>query len=98
MDIQLIKIILMHNKEKYFCRICGFEQEDPPWGDDEKTASFDFCDCCGCQFGYQDIHLENIKKYRNKWIQEGAKWSHSECKPLNWNLNEQLKQIPDFYL
>lgn len=88
----------MLNKEKYFCRICGLQHEDPPWRNDNTTPSFEICICCGCEFGYEDIHLENIRRYRNKWIQEGAKWCKSNYKPLNWNLYEQIRQIPSLYL
>jgi hypothetical protein len=98
MDIQLIKIISMINKNKYFCRICGLYHEDPPWGNDNISPSFDFCDCCGCEFGYEDIQLKSICSYRDKWIKEGAKWFEPKYKPSNWNLNEQLKQIPSLYL
>jgi hypothetical protein len=87
----------MHNKEKYFCRICGLEQEDPPWGEDGKTASFEICCCCGVEFGYEDVLLEGIQEYRKDWIEEGGEWSDSSHRPLNWNLNEQLKQIPKLY-
>jgi hypothetical protein len=98
MAIKLIKIISMHSKQNYFCRICGLEHQDLPWGEDGKTSSFDFCECCGCQFGYQDCLLESILKYRSDWIQSGAKWSEPNFKPLNWNLNEQLDRIDPIYL
>jgi hypothetical protein len=42
MVLKKIWIISMHNKnEIYFCRVCGLEQLDPPWGDDGKSETFD---------------------------------------------------------
>jgi hypothetical protein len=88
----------MHNKENNFCRICGLDQGEPPWGDDGKTPSFIICDCCGVEFGYEDTLLSSIRLYRKRWLSEGANWSDIKYKPSNWNLNDQLKQIPELYL
>lgn len=62
----------MLNKELFLCRVCGLEQDDTPWGEDGKTASFNICDCCGVDFGYQDAKLTGIKKYRERWLSQGA--------------------------
>jgi hypothetical protein len=79
----------MHNNNMY-CPVCGLEQNEPPWGDDGKNPSFDICDCCGVEFGYEDSTPESIESYRKKWIAEGAKWKR---KPENWNLEKQLNNI-----
>ena len=71
----------MLNKENFQCRICGLIQSDLPWGEDGKTPSFDICSCCGVEFGYQDATIYAIKRYRQKWISEGAKWFQPESKP-----------------
>ncbi|NWA64104.1 hypothetical protein HX773_24715 [Pantoea sp. B9002] len=89
----------MRNKnEIYFCRVCGLEQLDPPWGDDGKSATFDICDCCGVEFGYEDATLSGIKRYREKWLTNGAKWNITKSIPDNWMLHQQLKNIPEDYL
>lgn len=75
----------------YYCRVCGFEQEDPPWGQDGNTPSFEICDCCGVEFGYEDRLDKSIQKYRENWINNGAKWHKPGKKPQEWCLNEQLK-------
>ncbi|MCH9634062.1 MAG: hypothetical protein S4CHLAM7_08000 [Chlamydiae bacterium] len=81
-----------------FCRICGRLQSDPPWGEDGKTPSYDICDCCGVEFGYQDCIIEGIRKYRKKWIEKGCIWDSPENKPLNWSLEDQLKNISNEFL
>jgi len=98
MGIKQTWITLMHsNNDLYICRVCGAEQLDPPWGDDGKNASFDICDCCGVEFGYEDATLEGLKRYRNKWLSNGAKWNNSKRRPEDWSLDEQLKNIPQEY-
>jgi len=89
----------MHKNENLqICRICGLKQPDLPWGVDENTPTFDYCYCCGVEFGYQDSNIDAIRKYRTKWIREGAVWNEPEQRPSNWSLEEQLKDIPEKYL
>ncbi len=79
------------------CRVCGLWQDDLPWGEDNQTASFDICSCCRVQFGYEDCDLNTIRKYRLKWLQNGAQWADPKRKPINWSLEEQMKNIPTIY-
>ncbi len=89
----------MHKNEdaRYFCRVCGLSQGDAPWGDDDETPTFDICDCCGVQFGYEDCTTRGIKKFREEWIKNGAKWFWPKSRPENWSLEEQLKKVPPEY-
>lgn len=87
----------MHNHEFYVCRVCGAEQLDPPWGEDGQIPSYDICDCCGVEFGYEDMNLESIKRYRQKWLDSGANWFRKKNKSENWSLDRQLQNIPDRY-
>ncbi|MFI0416547.1 MAG: hypothetical protein ACH255_20705 [Candidatus Thiodiazotropha sp.] len=79
------------------CRVCGFFLEDPPWGHDGKTPLFEFCPCCGVEFGYQDASLEGVKRFRDKWIKDGMKWDEGKLKPINWDCDLQFKNIPKEY-
>ena len=84
----------MLNKELYICRVCGLIQNDLPWGEDQKTPSFNICDCCGTEFGYDDVTLQAIRKSRTRWLSQGAEWFNSKSKSQNWIIEKQLKQIP----
>jgi len=88
----------MDNKiDKHCCRVCGlFLGEDYlPWGEDNRSSTFDICECCGVTFGYQDCFPEDAKRYREKWLAKGALWDEPKYKPENWSLEEQLKNIPE---
>ena len=85
----------MHNnKELYACRVCGAIQTDLPWGDTGQDASFNICDCCGVEFGYEDATLLGLKRYRDRWLSDGAKWNNPKSRPEHWSLDEQLQNIP----
>ena len=85
----------MLTQKDYACRICGFLQLFPPWGDDGKTPLFEICDCCGVEFGYEDATIQAIKQYRDRWLSDDAIFWSPKDKPKIWLLEEQLKQIPD---
>ncbi len=68
-----------------------------PWGVDGMTPSHEICDCCGCEFGYEDISITSIKSNRQKWIESGSAWFDSTKKPVDWSLEIQLKSIPNQY-
>lgn len=77
-----------------FCPVCGYPLGNyNPWGDDGKTPTFDICPCCGVEWGNEDYTTESRTEYRNKWLADGAKWFEPQKKPVNWNLEEQLKDI-----
>lgn len=60
------------------CRICGyFDETIFPWGDDGKTPTFEICPCCNVEFGYEDIQISSIVKYREKWM-NSEKFNSSE--------------------
>ncbi len=100
--------IILIDKNKFYCRICGLEQLEAPWGDDDKTANFEICGCCGCEFGCDDYNIDIIREYRKQWLSGKLKWQNnvsyfnswfrSSIKPNNWSLEKQLKQIPKKFL
>lgn len=73
------------------CRLSGFDYGEPPWGADGRTPLFEHRSCCGVLFGYEDSRPEGIKQYRDRWISDGAKWSHPAAKPDDWDLQGQLR-------
>ena len=89
---------VMISKPNYYCRVCGLIQDDPPWGNDNNTPSFNICSCCGVEFGYEDATLNAIKNYRTTWLANGSEWFETKDKPIEWLLENQLKNIPNEYL
>jgi len=94
-----------NDKSISYCRVCGlfngkdFQGNDYfPWGKDGNSPSYDICECCGVEFGYEDCSTEGAKAFRDRWIKNGATWYCPEYKPKNWSLEEQLEHIPKKYL
>ena len=85
-----------YQKAIYPCRVCGFDQMYDQW----KPASFNICSCCACQFGYNDLALSQVRRYRMHWLINGANWfsENKSRKPENWQsidvVINQLKNIP----
>jgi len=80
---------------EFHCRICGLREDVPPWGDDGKTPQFDFCNCCGVEHGYQDCSPAGSRKFRADWIASGGVWSDERSRPIGWQLEQQLGQVPE---
>ena len=76
------------------CRVCGLYIEDFPWGEVGNSPTYEICSCCGVEFGNEDYTVESAKRYREKWISQGAEWNEPAEKPEHWDLQEQLTLIP----
>jgi hypothetical protein len=86
----------MHNDiEIMRCRVCGLLQTEPPWGADGESPTFDFCACCGVEFGYGDATAVAVRKWRERWIADGMAWDAPDKKPTNWDWREQLSHASD---
>lgn len=79
------------------CRVCGLDQMEPPWGEDGNNPSFAICDCCGVEFGYEDITSESARDYRKRWLASGAKWFSAKVMPAGWNVSVQLAEVPEAF-
>lgn len=77
-----------------FCRICGLEHSEPPWGADGQCPTYEFCPCCGVEAGHEDYTPSSASFYRQAWLAEGAAWELPKLKPAEWNLLRQLENIP----
>lgn len=73
----------------YRCYVCGAPAEDPPWGHDGRTPSFDICPCCGCEHGYEDSTLAGIERLRAAWLAAGGHWREPGFKPVIPNLSSE---------
>lgn len=77
------------------CRVCGREQEEPPWGNDGwSVPSFDVCLCCGTEFGVADESPVQVAALRELWLRKGACWFSPKESPSSWDLSAQLALIP----
>ncbi len=83
--------------DKFACRICGLYQDEEPWGEDGKTPSFNICDCCGSEFGYEDCTFHSVENARTQWKLKGYPWYNTKYAPIDWSLAVQLTQIPSEY-
>lgn len=91
----------IEEREKYYsesntheCRVCGYHNNDYPWGEDGNSPSYQICPCCGVQYGVKDITPEEIQNERKLWVKNKYKWFDSNLKPSGWSSEEQLKNIP----
>lgn len=71
-----------------YCRVCGYDDPDLPWGEDGKIPSFFICPCCGAEHGYQDCTPEATARYRERWLVQGSPWAdrhvpHDGLEPLD---------------
>jgi len=69
------------------CFVCGYDYQsmpadDWPWGPDGVDPTFNFCDCCGVEFGYQDATLSACRQSRRRWIEAGTTWADTAMSPL----------------
>lgn len=88
----------LSDQEKLTCRVCGLVEPAPyfPYGEDGFSWEWDTCDCCGVTHGYQDITVADAQAYRGRWLTAGAPWKHPKYtpQPKNWDVQEQLKNVP----
>ncbi|GGQ95257.1 hypothetical protein GCM10008957_04510 [Deinococcus ruber] len=82
-------------KNKYACRVCGYIYPVPPYGDDGDSPTYNYCPCCGVEYGYQDFTPEGVRMYREEWLSRGRLWHDPKEEPENWDWIEQSKNIPD---
>ena len=78
----------------YSCRVCGRIQAEPPWGETGKFPTYDICDCCGVEFGYEDSTVESVQRYRHEWVKGGCQWFNASARPADWKYEEQARNIP----
>lgn len=69
--------------------------DDWPWGPDGVDPTFNFCDCCGVEFGYQDATLSACRQSRRRWIEAGTTWADASTRPEGWSARAQLAGLPD---
>lgn len=78
-----------------FCRVCGYDSDILPWGEDGRTSSFEICRCCGVEWGYEDSLPTGVVKYREQWLAKGAKWTHEGVPHDGLTTEERLSHVPE---
>lgn len=81
----------------WYCRVCGLDYDESPWGPDGLSPDHSICECCGGEFGYDDYTPDSARKYRAAWLAAGATWFYPNVKPEGWHLPTQLSQIPSSF-
>jgi len=75
----------------YYCHVCGLESE-------YESGDWDICECCGYEPGFDGQSPQQVRRYREEWLNKGAKWFASfdvlRRKPPNWDLQAQFQNIP----
>lgn len=80
------------------CRVCGLYIDDLPCVEDGNCPTYEICPCYGVEFGNEDYKTEPTKRYREKWISEGANWFEPNEKPEKWEKKNSLKTFHEnFY-
>ena len=83
----------MHRTGSAHCRVCGYEPVEPPWGLDGRTPSFDYCPCCGVEWGYQDSSPVGTERFRSAWLEVGGPWRDASEPHDGLTLAERLRRI-----
>ena len=69
----------------------------PPYGPRLGAPSYDVCDCCGIEFGFDDEPGAgsgvSFTEYRRDWIAGGCEWFDPQKRPPGWSLEEQLQVV-----
>jgi hypothetical protein len=76
------------------CHICGFDVGEAPWGENGHDPTYSICPCCGCEFGYDDCRASGVIQQRQRWLDGGGNWWKPSEKPVGWDFEEQIRQIP----
>ncbi|WP_040214192.1 hypothetical protein [Clostridium polynesiense] len=78
----------------YICPVCGYDKlREEPY-DNDGNPSYEICNCCGFEFGYDDSSEgRNFETYRKRWIEKGASWFNLKARPVEWDLEKQLINI-----
>ena len=75
------------------CRVCGLDEGEGRWTGPD-GAQYVICSSCGAESGVDDLDLDWVRRYREKWANEGAAWFSPDERPADWHLDRQMRQVP----
>ena len=72
----------------FTCPVCGHcaLMEDPL----PLFNTHEICECCGVQFGLEVSSCADIAACRQRWLESGAEWFHTETQPQHWGRSEAV--------
>jgi hypothetical protein len=86
---------------EHICPVCGYELAEPAWVDDV-GGSFEICDSCGIQFGYEDAAGDDRElraalwgEWRAAWVANGMPWRGVGRPPDDFDPGAQLARLAD---
>lgn len=53
--------------------------------------------CCATEDGLEDVTPDTARTAREIWLAKGAPWFKPKRRPLGWDLDEQLANVPADY-
>lgn len=84
------------SNNNYYCHVCGAPLGNfAPWGEDELSPTFEICDCCDVEYGYEDYILPSLLAFRASWLSGGGLWRNTNAKPKGLTLEFQLQCVPN---
>lgn len=83
----------MTHSPSHLCRVCGYFSEDPPWGLDGRCPTYEYCPCCGVEWGYQDSLPTSADRFRAEWLRHGGLWTDRAIRVDGLTTNERLERL-----
>lgn len=80
------------------CRVCGFRVDGYfPYGEDGRTPLWEHCTVCGVEHGYQDNNPVAARRFREQWLEAGARWQYADFDDDGLTTEQRLEQVPEEY-
>lgn len=74
------------------CRVCGYGGGEIYW--EGALPTYAICDCCGAESGVNDSSPGDVRRYRQEWIADQCPWFDFRKRPADWDLGQQLGNVP----
>jgi hypothetical protein len=70
-----------------------FGTDDPPWGLDGRCPTYEYCPCCGVEWGYQNSLPASVERFRSEWVRRGGTWTDRTVPADGLTTNERLRHL-----
>ena len=78
--------------KKHICPVCGFDGLLEEAFGPSNEPSHEICPCCGFEFGFDGSNDPAVfKEFRQRWVNNGAKWFIPNLKPKNFGAGQDSK-------